>query len=168
MHRVKKVILAACIATGMLVTAGAGTAVAGSPAFHTRFSFSGQNVYPAGTLCDFTLSDTFTAEINFMAAPNGQNATLVTANVTHTNEDTGYSLTEFDATNTLARPLSSTVMVVGLVWHLRDASGQVVLVQAGEATIDLATGNVISFTPNSSFDQSYAQIICPALGGSPA
>jgi len=43
-----------------------------------------------------------------------------------------------------------------------------VLVKARQAILDTATGNVISFTPNSGFDQTYAQIICPALGGSPA
>jgi hypothetical protein len=41
------------------------------------------------------------------------------------------------------------------------------LVKAGEATLDAATGQLISFT-NSGFDQTLAQIICPALGGSPA
>ena len=168
MQRIKKVILAAGVATGMLLTAGAGTASAAGLAVHTKFSISGENVYPAGTLCDFTLDDTFTAEINFTAAPNGANPILVTANVTHTNVNTGYSLTEVDHVNTVGQPLSSTVMQVGIFWHLRDPSGHVVLVKAGQAILDTATGNVISFTPNSSFDQTYAQIICPALGGSPA
>jgi len=68
----------------------------------------------------------------------------------------------------VAKSLSSTVMQVGIFWHLRDPSGHVVLVKARQAILDTATGNVISFTPNSGFDQTYAQIICPALGGSPA
>ncbi len=168
MHRIKKVTLAACVAAGMLLTAGAGPALAADPAFHNKFSFSGENVYPAGTLCNFLLDDTFTAKVNFIAAPNGENATLVTLNVTHTNEDTGYSLTEFDSTNTLVQAYSSVMIQVGINWHLRAASGQLVLVQAGEATFDLATGNLVSFTPNSGLNQTYAQVICPALGGSPA
>ena len=167
MHRMKKVILAAGVATGMLLTTGAGTALADGPASHSKFSFSGENLYPAGTLCNFTLDDTFTVEVNFAAAPNGANQTLLTEHNTHTNVDTGYSLTEVDHVNQVGPPPSSTSMQVGIFWHLRDASGQAVLVKAGEVTFD-STGNVISFTPNSSFDQTYAQIICPALGGSPA
>jgi hypothetical protein len=167
MHRVTKVILAACVATGMLLTVGAGTALAANPTFHATSTISGNNLYPAGTLCNFTLHDTFTAEITLLAAPNGATPVLVTSNVTHTNEGTGYSLTEVDQINTVGQPNSPNTMLVGIFWHLRDASGQVVLVKAGEVTFD-STGNVISFTPNSSFDQTYAQIICPALGGSPA
>lgn len=168
MHRLKKGILAACITTGMLLTAGAGTALADNPTFHSRFTVSGETVFPAGTMCNFNIDNTFTAEVTFLIAPNGANQTLVTANVTHTNLDTGYSLTEVDRDNAIARPLSSTVMQVGIFWHLRDAGGHVVLVQAGQATFDTTTGNLISFTPNSGFGQTEAQIICPALGGSPA
>jgi len=122
----------------------------------------------SGTQCNFTLDDTFTAEVVFLAPPNGDTVTLVTSNVTHTNLATGYSLSEVDHINTVAKSLSSTVMQVGIFWHLRDPSGHVVLVKARQAILDTATGNVISFTPNSGFDQTYAQIICPALGGSPA
>jgi hypothetical protein len=167
MHRMKKVILAAGVATGMLLTTGAGTAFADGPATHIKFSVSGENFFPAGTMCNFNMDETFTVDVNFVAAPNGASPTLLTENVTHTNIDTGYSLTEVDQVNTVAQPLSSTVMQVGIFWHLRDASGQVVLVKAGEVTFD-STGNIISFTPNSSFDQTEAQIICTALGGSPA
>ena len=168
MHRMKKVILAACVTTGMLLTAGAGTALADNPTFHNRFTVSGENVFPAGTMCNFNMDKTFTAEVTFLIGPSGANQTLVTVNVTHTNLDTGYSLTEVDRINTIAQPLSSTVMQVGIFWHLRDASGQVVLVKAGQATFDTATGNLISFTPNSGFSQTEAQLICTALGGSPA
>src|SRR5690348_15461259 len=62
-HRATKVILAACVATGMLLTVGAGTALAANPTFHATSTISGDNLYPAGTLCNFTLHDTFTAEI---------------------------------------------------------------------------------------------------------
>jgi hypothetical protein len=43
-----------------------------------------------------------------------------------------------------------------------------VLVRAGEVTFDASTGQLISFTPNSAGDQTFAQVVCPALGGSPA
>ena len=58
--------------------------------------------------------------------------------------------------------------MAGIFWHLRDASGNKVLVKAGEETFDINTGELISFTPNGGFDQTFAQILCPALGGSPA
>jgi len=168
MQRLKKVMLAACVAVGTLATAGIGTALANTPATHFRFSFSGENFFPAGTMCNFNMDETFTVVVNDVIAPNGAGPLLLTENVTHTNVDTGYSLTEVDQVNAVGQPLSSTVMQVGIFWHLRDASGRVILVKAGAATFDTTTGNLISFTPNSSFDQTEAQIICPALGGSPA
>ena len=164
----KKAILAAGLATFMLLTTGAGTALAAGPAAHVKGSFSGENLHPAGTLCNFTLDDMFTVDVNFTAAPNGETVTVLTLYVSHTNRDTGYSLTEVDHVNSVITPDSSGAITTGIFWHLRDASGGNVLVQAGEATLDPATGNLISFTPNSGFDQTYAQIICPALGGSPA
>jgi hypothetical protein len=164
----KRAILAAGLAAFMLLTTGAGTALAAGPATHIRFSFSGENLHPAGTLCDFTEDDTFTVEVNFVAAPNGETPILLTEDITHTNVDTGYALTEVDQVNLVGQPLSATAMKVGIFWHLRDASGDNVLVHAGEATFDTATGALISFTPDSGFDQTAAQIICPALGGNPA
>jgi type 1 fimbria pilin len=164
----KKAILAAGIATFMLLTTGAGTALADDPVAHVKASFSGEIVSPAGTVCDFTLDDTFTVDVIFTAAPNGGITQLLTQHITHTNLDTGYSLTETDQVNQVLQPASSTAIETGIFWHLRDASGDNVLVLAGEATLDPATGNLVSFTPNSGFGQTYAQIICPALGGSPA
>jgi len=163
----KKITVAAGLATVMLLAAGAGTALAASPAAHIKSSISGENLYPAGTLCDFTLDDAFTADVNFTAAPNGGTVTVLTVYVTHTNQNTGHSLTEVDHESTVITPDSSGAITVGIFWHLRDTSGANVLVKAGEATLDPATGNLISFTPNSGFDQTYAQIICPALSGNP-
>jgi hypothetical protein len=98
-------------------------AEAGHVLAYLVFSLSGGNVYPAGTLCNFTLDDTFTVEINFAAAPNGANQTLLTENNTHTNVDTGYALTEVDHVNQVGQPPSSTSMQVGIFWHLRGGGG---------------------------------------------
>jgi hypothetical protein len=163
----KRIVVTASVAAVVLLALTAGMARA-DQAVHFRFSFPGENLYPAGTLCDFTLDDTFTVDVNFALAPNGENPVTLSEHVTHTNLDTGYSLSEVDQVNLIANPSSATFLQVGIFWHLRDASGQNVLVRAGEATLDPATGQLISFTPNSGFDQTYAQIICPALGGSPA
>jgi hypothetical protein len=89
---------------------------------------------------------------------------------THINLDTGYTLTETDevVTQFPTTPFgSATLIEVGLFWHLRDASGNIVLVKAGTVTLDTATGEV-SGTPNSGFDKTFAETICPALGGNPA
>jgi type 1 fimbria pilin len=164
----RKAILAAGIAAFLLMATGAGPALADDPVGHAKGSFSGEIVSPAGTVCDFTLDDTFTVDVIFTAAPNGGITLLLTEHVTHTNLGTGYSLTETDQINQVIQPASSTAIEVGIFWHLRDASGDNVLVHAGEATLDPATGQLISFTPNSGFDQTAAQILCPALGGNPA
>jgi hypothetical protein len=164
----RKAILAAGLATFILLTTGAGTALANDPAAHFKFSFPVEILSPAGTVCNFTLDDKSTVQVIFTAAPDGGNTTFLTEYTTHTNLDTGYSLTEVDEINLVAEPVSPIGVQAGIFWHLVDSSGQVVLVKAGEATIDPATGNLVSFTPNSGFDQTYAQIICPALGGSPA
>jgi hypothetical protein len=55
---------------------------------------------------------------------------------------------------------------VALVWHLRDPSGKLVVVQAGQLLFDINTGELLKATPN--LNPSQAAVICPALGGQPA
>ena len=153
------------VALALAMTAGTASA---DPAFHNRFSFPGEMDFPAGTLCDFNSNETFTVVVDFTATSNGASTTVITESITHNNLDTGYSLTEVDHFTVESRPGSSTVIQAGIFWHLRDASGNNVLVRAGEATFDASTGQLISFTPNSAQEQTFAQVICPALGGSPA
>jgi hypothetical protein len=119
-------------------------------------------------VCDFNFSDTFTVDGSFTNAPSGASTTVITEYVTHHNLDTGYSLTEVDHITIESAPGSSTVHQAGIFWHLRDASGNNVLVRAGNVTFDASTGQLLSFTPNSAGDQTSGQVICPALGGSPA
>jgi hypothetical protein len=163
----KAVIIAALCAVSALAVPAVGTADAG-PAQHTSFSYSGENTYPAGTVCDFNYRDTFTVVFNSVAVPAGASSTQGTFYVTHTNLDTGYSLSEVDHVTIVSAVGSPTLVDSGIYFHLRDASGRTVLVKAGEATIDESTGQVLSFTPNSGMGQTEAQLICPALGGAPA
>ena len=159
----------AVIVAGVVVALAATTgATAAGPALHQSFPISADDVFPAGTSCDFNEEDSFTGTLTFTAAPNGTFVQQLSIDVTHTNLDTGYTLTEHDSTTTIIPASGSTVMVAGLLWHLRDPSGKIVLVKAGRGVFDLATGETISFTPNSSLDQSAADILCPALGGAPA
>jgi hypothetical protein len=163
----KRMILAAAAAAATLLAITAGTARA-DPVTRVPFSFSQTNSFPAGTVCDFNYEETVTLMGAFTELPNGEAVVQnLTEHVTHTNLDTGYSLSEVDHIADVALPNSSTEIAVGIFWHLRDASGKTVLVKAGEASFNFVTGE-IRFTPNSGEDQTGAQIICPALGGSPA
>jgi hypothetical protein len=165
----KRLFLAVAVTTAAtLLSLTAGTARADS-ATHYSASFSFTTDAPAGTLCDFHYEGAFTIRYTLTIAPNGEDFTeQQTQYNTHTNLDTGYSLSEVDHTSFAGQVQSGRSVNTGIFWHLRDASGNNVLVNAGEATFDINTGELISFTPNSSFDQTFAQIICPALGGSPA
>lgn len=162
-----KALVALAVAATVLLALTAGMARADS-AVHGTFSFSGENVFPAGTECDFNFSDTFTVDGSSTNAPSGASTTVLTEYVTHHNLDTGYSLTEVDHITIESAPGSSTIHQVGIFWHLRDASGNNVLVRAGNVTFDASTGQLLSFTPNSAGDQTTAQVICPELGGTPA
>jgi hypothetical protein len=91
----------------------------------------------------------------------------VTAYVTHINVATGFTLTEVDHNATIGPSGSAGNFTVGVFWHLREGSKNV-LVKAGRATFDPNTGELLSFTPNPGFDKSFADTICPALGGNQA
>jgi len=162
----KRMLVAAGVAAAVVLAMTAGTARADS-ASHFKFSFSGVDTNPAGTVCDFNEQDAFTVVLNGAFVPvSGLNPVEVTSYVTHTNLDTGYSLSEVDHFQSLAVINSGQGLTAGVYWHLRDPSGKLVLVQAGHVTFD-QTG-VTSFTPNSGADQTTAQILCPLLGGNPA
>jgi hypothetical protein len=163
----KRMILAAAATAAALLAITAGTARA-DPA-HSTFSYSGQQLNPAGTACDFNEQETFTISGIVNSAPDGNLGSFVlTESYTHTNLDTGYSLSEVDHVTGVAQLIRGTVINVGIFFHLRDPSGKNVLVKAGELTFDINTGEFLSFTPNSGWDQTAAQILCPALGGNPA
>lgn len=142
------------------------------PSTHEKATVSLDVTEPAGTLCDFNYSSHVTIEFNdiFFGDPN--NPTMIidhqTQFVTHINVDTGYTLTEVDNfTNTYDLTGSTQhAKTVGIVWHLRDPSGKIVVVDAGQFLIDLITFEVLKVTPN--FGPQAAAVICPALGGHPA
>src|SRR5215470_17265237 len=148
----KRLLLAVSMAAAVVLAMTAGTARADQGGLHFKFNFSDQNTYLAGTQCDFNYQDTFTVVVNGVFVPtNSVNPVELTEYVTHTNLDTGYSLSEVDHILTFAS--SSTSMTAGIFWNLRDSGGKLVLVKAGEATFDLTTGELISYTPNSAQDQ---------------
>jgi len=137
---------------------------------HTFSRLSGDITLPAGSFCDFTLNQVFTVHDNSVVFgdPNDPDKVIVYEEevVTHTNLDTGYSLTEVDHYQLTFDAADATFKQVGLVWHLRTPGGKIVVVQAGLLQFDTDTGELIKVTP--AIDPDGAQVICPALGGSPA
>jgi hypothetical protein len=157
----------ACVTAAAVFALGAVPARADAGGNHFYFSYSGVDTFPAGTMCDFDEQDTFAVDGQGIFVPNtGWNPVHLTVYATHTNLDTGYSLTEVDRITALGVINSGQGSNAGLFWHLRDPSGNLVLVKAGELTFD-DTG-ITGFTPNSGADQTTAQILCPLLGGNPA
>jgi len=138
----------------------------------THGTADGSNTFdaPAGTLCDFNYHQAVRFVDHFTVFGDPDNPTRAidhfTLYVSHTNVDTGYTLTEVDRFNETFKAGDLTVKDVGVFWHLRTSAGKVVVVHAGQTVLDLITGELIKFTPNSGSD--FAAVICPALGGSPS
>jgi hypothetical protein len=157
---IRRLLLALAIAA--LATAFLVPVAAAAPP--TRFTehFEGTFVFPEGDLCDFEYSQTFSATDVVTIFSDGRVQVQETLTVAHTNVDTDYTLTENDR-------LFFTFDVdsekdVGVFWHLRDPSGKLVVVQAGQLRFD-ETG-LIKYTPN--INPDFAAVVCTALGGSPA
>lgn len=144
------------LATGVL----APVAAAAAPERFTE-SFEGTVLVPAGELCDFDYSQVFSGT-DSVTIFDDRVQVQETLTVTHTNVDADYTLTENDRLFLTFREDSEKD--VGLFWHLRDASGRMVVVQAGQIRFD-ETG-FVSATPN--LNPDFAAVICPALGGNPA
>jgi hypothetical protein len=141
----------------------ASVALAAAPG-KTTTTTSDTFIIPAGQLCDFTYTLSFTSTDTTTVFSDGTEVHHLVEFGTHTNTDTGYTLTERDQLNATFYP-DGTSRTVGLFWHLRDATGKLVVVQAGQLIFD-DMGNLVKMTPN--IDPDPARVSCPALGGSPA
>jgi hypothetical protein len=133
---------------------------------HEKSQFSDEFTALAGEICDFEYHQSFTAYDNLLVFEGGRVILHEKFEVTHTNVDTGYTLTERGGVTIQISESDAREKDVGLFWHLRDASGKLVVVQAGQLRFDLETGDVTKFTPN--INPSFRAVICPALGGAPA
>jgi len=159
--------LALIISYGLLIAALGSTAASAAKATHIlKETFSDSFSAPAGTLCDFNFSQSFTLVDTGVFFDDESFVISETAYVTNTNVDTGYTLTEV-VHNTLHLETSKgRFMQAGLFVQLRDASGKLVVVQAGQLVFDTETGEVVKVTP--AVNPDFAGVICPALGGQPA
>jgi hypothetical protein len=144
------------LATGVLVP----VAAAAAPERFTE-TFEGEFFSPAGDLCDFDYLQVFSGTDHVTIFPD-RDQVQESLTVAHTNVDTNYTLTEHDQLFfTFAEDFEKDV---GIFWHLRDPSGKMVVVQAGQIRYD---GNgIVRHTPN--LNPDFAAVICPALGGNPA
>jgi hypothetical protein len=144
------------LATGVLVP----VAAAAAPERFTE-SFEDSFFVPAGELCDFDYTQAFsgTDDVTIFGDRVQVHETLTVA---HTNVGSNYTLTENDTLFFTFRAESEKD--VGIFWHLRDASGKMIVVQAGQLRFD-ETG-LIKSTPN--INPDFAAVVCVALGGNPA
>ena len=153
--------LFAALGTAVAVFALAATASATAPTKITVEFGPQVTTYPAGTYCDFDLQRTLTVQVKRSQYYDNQgNPSRFEAHIhvtaVHENLATGYVLSEDDVVN--ISDAGDGAKIVGLIFHLRDSSGKLVLVEAGQ--IDLATGKV---TPDVSADSRVPE--CAALGG---
>jgi hypothetical protein len=159
--------LALIISFGLLIIAlGATAASAARPTHILKQTFSDSFSAPAGTLCDFNFSQSFTIVDTGVFFDDGSFAISETAHVTNTNVDTAYTLTEVVHYTLQLRASDGRIKQAGLIVQLRDASGKLVVVQAGQLVFDTETGELLKVTP--AVNPDFAGVICPALGGQPA
>ena len=158
---------AAIISFGLLIVAlSASAASAAKPTHILKQTFSDSFSAPAGTLCDFNFSQSFTLVDTGVFFDDDSFVISETAYVTNTNDDTDFSLTEV-VHNTLHLDTSKgRFKQAGLFVQLRDPSGKLVVVQAGQLLRDAETGELLKVTP--AVNPDFAGLICPALGGRPA
>ena len=156
-------VLAAGTVLGVLAPAAGSTAAWADGPQHVKTTFPFQPPPQlAGAFCDFTYGEVATVSLNAIIFADKETDHIAFTD-THTNLDTGFSLTESgDFTVFTAAGQTKTV---GIFWHLRNAAGKLVVVQAGQLVISPA-GEILKVTPDLNPDN--AAVICPALGGQPA
>ena len=156
-------VLAVGTLLGVLTPAAAITAAWADGPQHVKSTFSFENPQPPGAFCDFNYGEVATVSLDAIIFDSTE-TDHIAATVIHTNLDTGFSLTEVDQF-TVFTAADGQTKTVGIFWHLRNADGQLVVVQSGQVVIS-PTGEIVKVTPAVNPDK--AAVICPALGGQPA
>ena len=147
---------------GVLTPAAGSTAAWADGPVHVKSTFTFENPQPLGAFCDFNYGEVATVSLDAIIFA-GTETDHIAALVIHTNLDTGFSLTETGDFTVFTT--AGQTKTVGIFWHLRNADGQLVVVQAGQLVIS-PTGEIVKVTP--AVNPSTAAVICPALGGQPA
>lgn len=89
----------------------------------------------------------------------------IVSQATDTNMSTDFTLTDGPDHSTVITAAPGQMKSVGIFFHLRDASGKLVAVNAGQLVMS-ATGEILKFTPH--INPSDAAVLCMTLGGHPA
>jgi hypothetical protein len=158
-------VLMAGTVLGVLTPATGSTAAWADGPRYIKSTFTFENTIPAGELCDFNYQNVGTGSDNTAVFPD-KTTDHFELNITHTNLETGFTLTEIDHFTFQSTAADGQTKEVGLFFHLRNADGRLVVVEAGQLVVVTATGEVLKFTPNINPDPG--AVICPALGGHPA
>ena len=155
---VRRLLLA--LALGALVIGALAPVASAAKPEHFTETFEEDFVFAADEVCDFEYRQAFTGrDIVTIFADRVQVHEMIT--ITHSNLDTGYTLTERLSYNiTFYEDSDKTV---GILWHLRDADGKMQVVQAGRIVFDESG---VTHTPG--INPSFTGVVCPALGGNPA
>jgi hypothetical protein len=156
-------VLAVGTALGVLAPATGSTAARADGPQHVKSTFPfDPPPLPAGAFCNFTYGEAATISLNAIIFAASETDHIAFTD-THTNLDTGFSLTETGDFTVFTT--AGQTKTVGIFWHLRNADGQLVVVQAGQVVIS-AAGGIVKVTPDVNPDN--AAVVCPALGGQPA
>ena len=156
-------VLAVGTVLGVLASAAGSTAAWADGPQHVKSTFPfDPPPLPAGAFCNFTYGEVATISLNAIIFA-GTETDHIAFTDTHTNLDTGFSLTETGDFTVFTT--AGQTKTVGIFWHLRNADGQLVVIQAGQLVIS-AAGEILKVTPAVTPDS--AAVICPALGGQPA
>jgi hypothetical protein len=155
---------ALCVAASL-----AGAAFAAGPN-HFKETFSDSFVSPAGERCDFDYRISFTVVISDFVFGDLDDPSKVishiAAHVSHTNLETGYTLTEVDNGVQILDFQKGVGMSVGIIWKLRTPEGKLVFVQVGRATYTFED-ELLTITPHL-LPEDAAPIVCGLLGGNAA
>jgi hypothetical protein len=156
-------VLAAGTVWGVLAPATGSTAAWADGPQHVKTTFPfDPPPLPPGAFCNFTYGEAATVSLNAIIFADRETDHIAFTD-THTNLDTGFALTETGDFTVFTT--AGQTKTVGIFWHLRNADGKLVVVQAGQVVIS-AAGEILKVTPDVNPDN--AAVICPALGGQPA
>ena len=157
-------VLTAGTILGVLAPVAGSTAAWAAGPQRVTSTMTFDTIFPAGEVCNFDYHNVFTITDDALIFPD-KTIEHIVIDATHTNLATNFTLTEIDHFTDFTTP-DGLIKEVGIVWHLRNADGNSVVVHAGQAVVDPSTGEVLKFTPN--INPDFAAVICPALGGQPA
>lgn len=153
--------------TALLLAASLAAATNAARPHHFKGTFSDVFISPAGERCDFDQQISFSLVFNDIVFGDVDDPRKVishiTADVSHTNLETGYTLMEVDTTVQILDFEKGVGMTMGIIWKLRTPEGKLVFVQVGRATYTLE-GELLTITPHL-LPVDVAPIVCGLLGG---